>query len=62
MNGLSYQIDVDGTVAQAEVLCRSLQALIEQKELSDQAQVSSTASLPSIDDELKALVARPSVL
>lgn len=58
MNGLSYQIDVDGTIAEAEVLCRSLQALFEQKENSD----SPRASLPSIDDELKTLVARPSVL
>jgi hypothetical protein len=59
MNGLSHQIDVDGTIAEAEVLCRSLQALIEQK---DDALATSAAPLPSIDDDLKSLVVKSSVL
>lgn len=63
MNGLSYQIDVDGTVAEAEVLCRSLQALIEQKENPHNDQASAAASLPLIDEGLKSLVVnKPSVL
>lgn len=59
MNGLSYQIDVDTTISEAEVLCRSLQALIEQK---DEEQITNntqaSVALPSIDEELKTLVAR----
>lgn len=56
MNGLSYQIDVDTTISEAEVLCRSLQALIEQKE--EVANTQSSVALPSIDEDLKPLVAR----
>jgi hypothetical protein len=60
MNGLSYQIDVDTTIAEAEVLCLSLHALIEQKEKPGDTQA--TIALPSIDEDLKTLVApRPTV-
>ena len=59
MNGLSYQIDVDVTIAEAEVLCLSLHALIEQKEHPSDPIVS--AALPTIDDQIKSLVSSPTV-
>jgi hypothetical protein len=59
MNGLSYQIDVDTTIAEAEVLCLSLHALHEEKSRPDQSLA--TLDLPTIDDDLKALVVSSSV-
>lgn len=61
MNGLSFQIDVDTTIAEAEVLCLSLHALIEEKERPDSQSQATTASLPTVDDDLKALVIFSSV-
>ncbi|UZJ56950.1 hypothetical protein CBS101457_006270 [Exobasidium rhododendri] len=59
MNGLSFQIDVDTTIAEAEVLCLSLHALNEEKSLSNQSQA--TVALPVIDDDLKVLVSHSPV-
>ena len=53
MNGLSYQIDVESTIAEAEVLCLSLKALIEQKQ---QKSSEAPLPLPNIDEDLVTLV------
>lgn len=68
--GLSQTIDVEATLAQAEVLARTLAALITQRDAADAASTSggagdkkaaavdapAAAALPVIPDELRALV------
>lgn len=67
MNGLSGQIDVDRTLAEAQVLCLSLKQLInQQNKISHQSQSGSgkgdeeatiaAAAIGPVDDEIKALV------
>lgn len=67
MNGLSGQIDVDRTLAEAQVLCSSLKQLINQQEKvsqqshskigkGDEAATMAAAAIAPVDDEIKALV------
>ncbi|MCO5549589.1 hypothetical protein L7F22_003061 [Adiantum nelumboides] len=67
MNGLSGQIDVDRTLAEAQVLCLSLKQLINQQDKinhqsqsgtgkGDEAATIAAAAIAPVDDEIKALV------
>lgn len=64
MNGLSHEIDVEATLARADVLAQSLKAIIEQKDAAAAKKSDSgvdedmpaNVALPDIDDRLRTLV------
>lgn len=56
MNGLSQQMDVESTIAQAEVLCRALHALAQQKDNPRTNSNSAAPRLPPLSDEMRELI------